>query len=177
MISVMLLIPIIPVMAAVAICILLTDGRPVFFCQMRVGLGGNHFKLWKFRSMIVDADKIGSYSTDANDTRITGIGKFIRRTSIDELPQLFNVIIGDMSLVGPRPDVPQQRSNYSQEQWELRVSAKPGITGLAQATLRSDATADERLALDLNYVRSNGLLIDTCILLQTAMQILRKGGN
>ena len=177
LISATLLIPIIPVMLAVALGILLTDGRPVFFSQLRVGRGGKNFKLWKFRSMVVDAEKVGSYSTETNDPRITKIGRFIRRTSIDELPQLINVIVGDMSLVGPRPDVPQQRLNYSQEQWDLRVSAKPGITGLAQATLRSDATPDERLALDLDYVRSNGLLIDIDILLKTAIQILGKGGN
>lgn len=177
LISATLLIPLIPVMLAVALCILLTDGRPVFFSQLRVGRGGKNFKLWKFRSMVVDAEKVGSYSTETNDPRITKIGRFIRRTSIDELPQLINVIVGDMSLVGPRPDVPQQRLNYSQEQWDLRVSAKPGITGLAQATLRSDATPDERLALDLDYVRSNGLLIDIDILLKTAIQILGKGGN
>ncbi|MFN3620277.1 sugar transferase [Sphingorhabdus sp.] len=177
LISAILLIPIIPVMLGVAVCILLSDGRPVFFSQMRVGRGGKNFKLWKFRSMIVDSEKVGSFSTGTNDPRITKIGRFIRRTSIDELPQLFNVILGDMSLVGPRPDVPQQRLNYSQEEWDLRVSAKPGITGLAQATLRSDATPEERLALDLDYVRSNGLLIDMNILLKTAIQVLGKGGN
>lgn len=177
LVSAILLIPIFPVLLGVAVGILLTDGRPVFYSQMRVGLNGTHFKLWKFRSMIVDADKVGSYSTATNDPRITRIGRFIRRTSIDELPQLFNVISGDMSLVGPRPDVPQQRLDYSEEQWELRVSVKPGITGLAQATLRSDATSEQRLALDLKYVRSNDPFIDIEILLKTAMQILSKGGN
>ena len=127
--------------------------------------------------MIVEANKVGSYSTATNDPRITNIGRFIRRTSIDELPQLLNVIGGDMSLVGPRPDVPQQRSNYSQEQWELRASVKPGITGLAQAILRSDATPDERLALDLEYVQSHTLSYDIKILLKTAKQIIAKGGN
>lgn len=175
--SVMLLIPVFPAMLAVAICIMLTDGRPVFFFQTRVGHGGRHFRIWKFRSMIADENLVGSYSTDADDPRITNIGRFIRRTSLDELPQLYNVIIGDMSLVGPRPDVPQQRSNYSQEQWELRSSVKPGITGLAQATLRSGATPDERLTLDLQYVRSRTLLYDIVILLKTAKQIIAKGGN
>lgn len=175
--SLVLMIALSPVLLVVTTSILVAHGRPVFFGQVRVGLHGKHFKLWKFRSMIVDAEKVGPYSTDANDARITTIGKFVRRTSIDELPQLFNVIIGDMSLVGPRPDVPQQRSGYSEEQWELRTSVKPGISGLAQATLRSEASSDERLALDLDYVRSNGLLRDIAILLRTAMQILGKGGN
>ena len=177
LISMMLLIPIFPVMLLVAVCIMLSEGRPILFFQIRVGRGGKHFKLWKFRSMIVDAEKVGSYSTEVNDKRITTIGKFIRRTSIDELPQLFNVLVGDMSLVGPRPDVPQQRSNYSAEQWELRTSVKPGITGLAQATLRSDATPYERLALDLKYVHSKTILLDFGILLKTAKQILGKGAN
>lgn len=177
LISSILIVVLLPVLLGVAIAIAANSGRPILFGQIRVGQGGREFKLLKFRSMVVDAEKLGSYSTLENDKRITGVGRFIRRTSLDELPQLLNVLAGDMSLVGPRPDVPLQKSGYTEHDWNMRNSVRPGITGLAQATLRSAATADERLALDLDYVRTNGLKRDVVILFKTAMQLLRKGGN
>jgi lipopolysaccharide/colanic/teichoic acid biosynthesis glycosyltransferase len=103
------------------------------------------------------------------------VGRFLRRTSLDELPQLFNVLKGDMSLVGPRPDVPAQRSLYTDEEWALRTSVRPGITGLAQATVRSAATQAERTALDLEYVRKASFWFDMKILLLTVRQVLGKG--
>lgn len=133
--------------------------------------------MYKFRSMRVDADRIGGYSTATNDPRITGIGRFIRRTSLDELPQLLNVIKGDMSLVGPRPDVPKQRFLYSDEEWLMRHQVRPGVTGLAQATLRSTGTEDERKALDLEYVQRRSLRLDLWILVLTARQVVFVGGN
>ena len=177
LISSILILVLLPVLLVVAIAILVNSGSPVLFGQIRVGKGGGEFKLLKFRSMVVDAENLGSYSTSTNDPRITGVGRFIRRTSLDELPQLLNVLAGDMSLVGPRPDVPLQKSGYTEDDWNLRISVRPGITGLAQATLRSAATVDERLALDLDYVHTNGLMRDIAILLKTAIQLLRKGGN
>ena len=166
-----------PVLALIAFLILLRDGRPVVFLQTRIGQHGREFRIMKFRSMVNNAEKIGGYSTAECDPRITAIGRFIRRTSLDELPQLINVVRGDMSLVGPRPEVPAQRANYSEQDWHLRCSVRPGITGLAQATLRSYATPEQRLALDLAYVRHHGVWRDATIIGQTALQVFGKGGN
>ena len=131
-----LILPLFPILA-----FLIKRGSegPVFYIQTRIGRGGDEFYMLKFRSMRSDADQIGGHSTMRDDPRITKIGKFIRRTSLDELPQVFNVLKGDMSLVGPRPAVPAQRQNYSQNEWQKRHSVRPGITGLAQATVRLNA--------------------------------------
>lgn len=153
------------------------DGGPALFRQKRVGLNGKPFYIYKFRSMVVNSEQLGGYSTQENDFRITKIGRFVRKTSIDELPQLLNVLKGSMSLVGPRPNVPGQESEYTKEQWNLRHSVLPGITGLAQATLRSGATWQQRYALDAEYVRSCSLGLDIKIILLTVKQIFTKGGN
>ena len=166
-----------PLLAAVALAVALESGRPVLFRQTRVGLGGREFGMVKFRSMVRDAAAIGPYFTSDDDPRITRVGRFIRRTSLDELPQLFNVLAGDMSLVGPRPDVPAQRSLYSNEQWAVRCSVRPGITGLAQARLRSGATPQERLALDLRYAREHSASLDLKILWWTLARLSGKGAN
>ena len=125
--------------------------------------------------MVVNQDNFSAWSTSRDDPRITSVGKFIRGTSLDELPQLWNVLRGDMNLVGPRPDVPQQKAIYSQEEWDLRTSVRPGITGLAQATRRSEATIEERKKLDLDYVRNRSLSLDLWILWKTAVQVVGKG--
>lgn len=166
-----------PFLLAVAAAIVLESGRPVFFRQQRVGRGGVTFGLYKFRSMVPDAATIGPYFTATDDPRITRIGRFIRRTSIDELPQLLNVILGHMSLVGPRPDVPAQRSLYTEADWAERCSVRPGITGLAQALLRSEATPEQRLALDLRYVREQSLWLDLQVLWWTLGRLSGKGSN
>jgi lipopolysaccharide/colanic/teichoic acid biosynthesis glycosyltransferase len=166
-----------PVLALVALAIALETGLPVLFRQMRIGLGGREFGMYKFRSMVRNAAAIGPYYTSAADPRITRVGAFIRRTSLDELPQLFNVLAGDMSLVGPRPDVPAQRSLYTSEDWAQRCSVRPGITGLAQATLRSQATPEQRLALDLRYAREHSLWLDLRILAWTVGRLTGKGAN
>jgi lipopolysaccharide/colanic/teichoic acid biosynthesis glycosyltransferase len=166
-----------PVLALVALAIALETGLPVLFRQMRIGLGGREFGMYKFRSMVRNAAAIGPYYTSAADPRITRVGAFIRRTSLDELPQLFNVLAGDMSLVGPRPDVPAQRSLYTSEDWAQRFSLRPGITGLAQATLRSQATPEQRLALDLRYAREHSLWLDLRILAWTVGRLTGKGAN
>jgi len=126
---------------------------------------------------VKNAASIGPYNTQAGDPRITRVGRFLRRTSIDELPQLLNVLKGDMSLVGPRPDLPVQRSLYNAADWAQRCSVRPGITGLAQAALRSDATPEQRLALDLQYAREHGLRMDAKILLLTLGRLSAKGAN
>jgi lipopolysaccharide/colanic/teichoic acid biosynthesis glycosyltransferase len=131
----------------------------------------------KFRSMVNNAAAVGPYYTTDDDPRITRVGRFIRRTSLDELPQLLNVLKGDMSLVGPRPDVPAQRSLYSEQEWAQRCSVRPGITGLAQALVRSDAKPGERLELDLRYVREHSTSLDLKILWWTLGRLSGKGSN
>jgi len=167
-----------PVLIMVALLIKFESRGPVIFKQERVGRFGKTFFIYKFRSMVVDAATQGPYFTQANDPRITRIGRFVRKTSLDELPQLINVLKGDMSLVGPRPDVPKQRSNYTQYEWDKRNSVRPGITGLAQAKLRSVATLEERTRLDLEYVDRASITFDLWVIILTVKQVLFiKGGN
>jgi lipopolysaccharide/colanic/teichoic acid biosynthesis glycosyltransferase len=166
-----------PVLLAVAIAVMLEDGSPVLFRQVRVGRGGREFGIYKFRSMVKNAAAVGPYHTASDDPRITRIGRFIRRTSLDELPQLLNVLAGDMSLVGPRPDVPAQRTLYTAADWQARCSVRPGITGLAQALLRSAATPQQRLDLDLRYVREHSLGLDLKIIAWTLGRLTGKGAN
>jgi lipopolysaccharide/colanic/teichoic acid biosynthesis glycosyltransferase len=163
-----------PIIAVLAIWIRLDSEGPAFFRQPRVGRGGRIFEIYKLRSMVVNAAEIGGYSTFSGDPRITRAGSFVRRTSLDELPQLLNVLKGDMSLVGPRPDTPMQRANYRTEDWQRRHAVRPGITGLAQARLRSAATLEQRLALDLAYVRAPGLLRDLAIIGETLVTLLSR---
>jgi len=175
-VSFFVLIIFIPVMVIISLMIKF-DGGAIFFRQIRVGLDGKHFGIYKFRSMVVNAENIGGHSTKEGDPRITAIGMFIRKTSIDELPQLINVLIGDMSLVGPRPNVPVQKEEYTKVQWDKRNSVIPGITGLAQATLRSTATWQQRYDLDLEYIRKTSIIYDIKIIFMTIRQVLLKGGN
>jgi len=166
-----------PVLLLAALAIRLDGPGPVLFLQTRVGRGGQQFSIYKFRSMIANAEALGGYSTQSGDARITRVGRWLRKTSIDELPQIFNVLLGHMSWVGPRPDVPAQRSNYTEHEWQVRHQVRPGITGLAQATLRSNATPEQRKSLDLDYAANASLLFDFKILLLTVKQVISKGGN
>jgi lipopolysaccharide/colanic/teichoic acid biosynthesis glycosyltransferase len=166
-----------PLLLAVALLILLQDGLPVFFLQARAGRGGREFGMYKFRSMVKNAASVGPYFTASDDPRITRLGRFIRRTSIDELPQLINVLKGDMSLVGPRPDVPAQRGLYSEADWTQRLSVRPGVTGLAQALLRSEASFEQRLELDLRYVREANPWLDLKIMAWTLRRLGGKKAN
>ena len=166
-----------PLLAGAALAIALESGLPVLFRQTRLGLHGREFGMYKFRSMVKNAAAIGPYFTASDDPRITRVGRFIRRTSIDELPQLVNVLLGDMSLVGPRPDVQAQRSLYSDADWAQRCSVRPGITGLAQALLRSEGSEAERLALDLRYTREASLWTDLKIMVWTVRRLSGKGSN
>lgn len=177
MVSSVLLILASPILLVVSVVIVLGSPGGVLFRQERIGHQGKIFNILKFRSMVKEASKIGPYYTTDHDPRITYVGRFIRRTSLDELPQLINVLKGDMSLVGPRPDVPAQRILYTDGEWRERHSVRPGITGLAQATVRSSGTEEQRKALDLEYVRRASLWFDVWILLLTVRQVLLKGGN
>lgn len=175
-VSAVLLIILMPLMTLLAILIKLESAGNVIFRQQRVGRNGEIFSIYKFRSMVVNASAQGPYFTRENDSRVTRVGRFVRKTSLDELPQLINVLKGDMSLVGPRPNIPEQEGEYTPEEWNKRNSVRPGITGLAQATLRSAATYEERTRLDLEYVDKSWFLYDIKIILMTMAQIFGKGG-
>jgi lipopolysaccharide/colanic/teichoic acid biosynthesis glycosyltransferase len=166
-----------PLLMLIAIAIKLDSPGPVLFRQRRVGRYGKPFQIFKFRSMVTNAAAVGPFYTTANDTRITRVGRLLRKSSLDELPQLINVFRGEMSIVGPRPNVYEQRDQYTAEQWDLRNSICPGITGLAQATKRSLATVEERNSLDLQYVSNESLSSDLGIILRTVRQMLTVGGN
>ncbi len=166
-----------PLLLGTALSVALESGFPVLFRQTRMGLNGREFGMFKFRSMVKNAASIGPYFTSANDPRVTRVGRFIRRTSLDELPQLINVLLGDMSLVGPRPDVPAQRSLYSDADWAQRCSVRPGITGLAQALYRSTSTEAQRLEADLRYTRETSLWLDLKICWWTLMRLRGQGAN
>jgi lipopolysaccharide/colanic/teichoic acid biosynthesis glycosyltransferase len=175
--SLMALLILLPFLLITAAFIRLHDAGPSLFGQQRVGKDGRIFRMWKFRSMVINAESLGGFSTADRDPRITPIGRFVRRTSLDELPQLLNVLVGDMSIVGPRPDVPAQRGLYTEDEWMLRHSVRPGITGLAQSTMRSEATTEQRKAMDLEYAKNVSLALDVRIILMTIKQVIFKGGN
>ena len=166
-----------PVRLLTALGVVLDSGLPVLFRQTRVGLGGREFGMFKFRSMVKNAASTGPYFTDTNDVRITRVGQFIRRYSIDELPQIINVLLGDMSLVGPRPDVPVQKSLYLPVDWARRCSVRPGITGLAQVKGRSNVTFEQRLTLDLDYAGRVSWWRDIQIMWWTVCQLGGKHAN
>ena len=157
-----------------AIAIIADDGWPVIYKQIRVGQFGKQFGIYKFRSMVKKADKIGPTSTADNDSRITRSGQFLRKTSLDELPQLFNVLKGDMSLVGYRPNVVHDNDDYS----KIKYLLKPGITGFAQVNGRSQLTLEERDKWESLYPYKVSFLTDMGILLKTVLIVInRKGTN
>lgn len=182
--SLMGLILLSPLFLIVAIAIKVDDPRgKVFYSQIRLGRGERPFKMFKFRSMVSNADKLMVQLTEENevsgamfkmreDPRVTRVGRIIRKYSIDELPQLINVVIGSMSLVGPRPPLPQEVSEYT-EYDKQRLLIKPGCTGLWQATVRNGVGFDEMVRLDLIYVKRQSILYDLWILLLTAKIILK----
>ncbi len=166
-----------PVFLIVSIWIKLCDNGPVFYVQERVGLNGKRFNIYKFRSMYVNADLLLEKLKQKNevqgpmfkikcDPRVTSVGKFIRRTSIDELPQLVNVLKGDMSLVGPRPPLPSEVAQYSEYDLQ-RLWVIPGCTGVWQATERNNVGFDEMVNLDLEYVEKSSIFFDARIVLMT----------
>jgi lipopolysaccharide/colanic/teichoic acid biosynthesis glycosyltransferase len=164
-----------PVLAASAVAVRLEDDGPVFFRQERVGLDGKAFDVLKLRTMIVDAHTQGAgYAVDKGDARITRIGRLLRKTSIDELPQLWNVLRGEMSLVGPRPTLAYQVEQYTDRQ-RRRLEVKPGLTGWAQVNGRASLSWPERIELDVWYVEHRSLALDLRILLRTVSVLLRPG--
>ena len=171
-----------PVMLVVALCVWAESGSPILYRQTRVGEAGRTFNLVKFRSMRTDAEKDGvARWASSNDDRTTGVGRFIRMTRLDELPQLFNVLAGDMSFVGPRPERPQFVDQLTGEirYYNVRHSVKPGLTGWAQLRYPYGASvndAREKLKFDLFYVKNHGLIFDFMILLQTVEVVLFRRG-
>ena len=165
-----------PFALGAAIAVGMAMGRPLLFRQLRPGLHGRPFTLLKFRTMAAPApgvDAVRAVSSDAQ--RLTAVGRVLRRTSLDELPQLWNVLRGDMSLVGPRPLLMEYLPLYSPEQ-RRRHDVRPGITGLAQVSGRNALTWEARFALDVQYVQSLSLAQDVRILLRTAGRVLRSEG-
>ena len=166
-----------PLMLVMAICIRAEDGGPVFFRQKRYTKGGKIFEILKFRSMIVDAEKNGVQpSVGEEDPRITKIGKFMRRTRIDEIPQFFNVLRGDMSFVGPRPERVEHVDLYVQQipEFRYRLSVKGGLTGYAQVYGKYNTSAYDKLLLDLMYIENQSTLLDFRIVLLTIRTIFQK---
>lgn len=182
-----------PLLILLSLFLLLSDGLPLFFIQPRVGRKEKMFFFIKFRTMTVNKmanqgdskDYLGmdiselkklrsSYvTTKKNDSRVTVLGEYLRKYSLDELPQLLNVIIGDMSLVGPRPDPPIQKADYLEIQWRERCEVKPGLTGYAQIRGRSESTDEDRITNDLFWVRNKSLRVYLKILLYTPIVLLK----
>lgn len=162
-----------PLLVIISVIILIQMGRPVFFKQMRPGLNGKPFDMYKFRTMTNAKDKQGYPLPD--EQRLTRLGRFLRSTSLDELPELFNVLKGDMSLVGPRPLLMQYLDRYTPEQ-ARRHEVKPGITGWAQVNGRNAITWEEKFALDVWYVDNWSLWLDMKIMAMTVVKVLKREG-
>ena len=176
-----------PVFFLIALIILLTDGRPVFFAQDRIGLKKRHFKMLKFRTMVRNAEQMQAQLEDlneadgaafkiTNDPRITAFGKFLRKTSLDEIPQFLNVFVGTMSLVGPRPLPVRDFKLFYRNEHRRRFSVKPGITGLWQVGGRNEIDFEEWMRLDLEYVDNWSLILDLKIFIKTFFVVLSRKG-
>jgi len=172
-VSLLFIVLLFPVILFTGLLVLVSMGRPVLFRQVRPGYKGRPFTIYKFRTMTEDRDKTGAQLTD--EERLTGAGRFLRRFSLDELPQLFNVVKGELSFVGPRPLLMEYVPLYTKEQ-ARRHDVKPGITGLAQVRGRNAITWEERFALDIYYVDHRGFWLDMKILVDTVLAVIRKEG-
>lgn len=166
------------------------DKGPIFYSQERIGKDGKLFKMYKYRSMIVGADEklhkyleeneearleYSEYKKLKNDPRVTKVGNFIRKTSLDEFPQFINVLKGEMSLVGPRPYLPREKEDMG-EYYTYIIKSKPGITGFWQITGRSDVTFEDRLKMDYNYEQDKSLKLDAKLLVKTVLNVVKKEG-
>lgn len=188
--SLIALIVLSPLMLVLAILVYMDDPGKVFYGHLRIGKNGKPFKMWKFRSMYMNADKMidqltpeqkRQYYTEYKidyDPRITKIGNFLRKTSLDELPQLFNVLCDDMSLVGPRPLIESEIQTYYEDMHDRLLSVKPGVTGYWQAYARNNATyqSGERQKMEMYYVYNASLWLDIKILFKTVGSVLKKQG-
>ena len=188
--ALLLLILLSPLMAVISFLIWRRDGAPVLFAHYRVGYDGKLFRCLKFRTMLRDSEQVladllrndavarAEWARDqklSNDPRITPVGHFLRRSSLDELPQLLNVLRADMSLVGPRPITVAELTRYGKVRWHY-LSVRPGITGLWQVSGRNNTTYDERVALDRHYVEQRSFRLDLGILLKTVRVVVAREG-
>jgi lipopolysaccharide/colanic/teichoic acid biosynthesis glycosyltransferase len=156
----------------IPLAIKLDDGGPVFYSQERIGRGGKRFKVRKFRSMVTDAENgTGAVWATRHDPRITRVGRILRHTALDELPQVLNVWAGDMSLVGPRPERPELHAQFTEEtpEFDLRLNARPGMAGMAQVYGAYDLLPPDKLVYDLQYIRSMSLFLDVKLLFMAAL--------
>lgn len=170
LLSILAVFLLLPIMALIAVMVRITMGNPVIFCQQRPGLNGKAFKVYKFRTMSEKTDSKGNLLKDS--ARLTSFGRFLRSTSLDELPELFNVLKGDMSLVGPRPLLMEYLDRYTPEQ-ARRHEARPGITGWAQVNGRNALSWEEKFKLDIWYVDNHSLWLDIRILFRTLWKTLK----
>jgi lipopolysaccharide/colanic/teichoic acid biosynthesis glycosyltransferase len=169
----------------IAVAMLLDNPGPLLYSQVRRGLKGRYFRIWKFRSMVVDAEKLkhlvtnqakGHIFKNENDPRITRVGRFLRSTSLDELPQFWNVLMGEMSLVGTRPPTPDEVAAYDEFHWQ-RLNVKPGLTGEWQVNGRSEVRDfDDIVRMDLNYQRKWSIFYDISLICKTIWVVLSKNG-
>ncbi len=176
-----------PLFLIIAICIKVDDPKgPVFYSQVRVGKDGKHFKMFKFRSMVTNADQLleklrsqndidGAMFKMKNDPRITKVGRIIRKYSLDELPQLANVVMGAMSIVGPRPPLVSEVAEYTDYD-NQRLMVKPGATGMWQVGGRNDVSFDEMVALDLTYIQERSIWLDLKIMFETVKIMIIPNG-
>lgn len=182
-VTIVLLILLIPVAAILFPILLIFHGRPIFFKQIRTGQNNKPFKLYKLRSMVVDAEKNGAQWAKPGDSRVTPLGKFLRKTRLDELPQLINIIRGEMSLVGPRPERPEIIDKQLAPNipfYNLRHLVKPGVTGWAQVTFRygfSQEDSLEKLQFDLFYVKNRSIWLDIIVILKTIKTVITGAGQ
>ena len=163
-----------PLLLIIALAVKLSSRGPIIFQQVRSGLDCKPFTAYKFRSMVEGAERIGlGYEVAKNDSRITKVGKFLRKTSLDELPQLFNILKGEMSLIGPRPTIPSEVAKFTDRQ-KMRQQAKPGISGWAQVNGRNLLSWDEKIEFDIWYVENWSFLLDLKILWKTIFVLFKR---
>jgi len=159
-----------PIFVVVALLIKIEDGGPVFFWQQRLGKSGYPFSIWKFRTMIVNADAYVDAAGRPTRVRVTRVGSVLRKLSVDELPQLINILLGDMSVVGPRPALLSHYARYTEKQ-RSRLQMRPGITGLAQVNGRNTLKWSRRIQYDLSYIQDYSLALDFRIILKTFSKV------
>ena len=178
--SILLLLVFSPLILAISLVIKLTSSGPVFFKQKRIGKNGKYFSIIKFRTMIVNAENIGTgLDSYDDDPRVTRVGRILRNSSLDELPQLFNILSGNMSFVGPRPPTtyhPYMYEDYPRDK-KQRFKIKPGITGWAQINGRNELNWDEKIKYDLEYLEKMNFIFDIKIILLTVVKVLKSEGS
>ncbi len=176
LLSILILIISSPLLLLSIIAIKLESEGPAFFLHERTGYKGKKFKLIKFRGMVNNALAVGPELTQVNDPRVTRVGRFLRRTSIDEIPNFINVLLGEMTIIGPRPDIPSITDKYSAEQQKI-FDYKPGVTGISQINGRQMLTPDERIRMELNYYQTANFVSDFIVFFKTFLIVFNNEGN